>query len=447
MTRSTPIGRISAPPARAAVLNHSRLISEEHDLRHARAAIWTLVTALVLFLGWAGATPVHEVVSGGGRILPEGETLRVEHVDGGRVIEIAVTEGQTVAVGDVLLRLGAGELKAELRKVATRIAMLDDEIARHEAMLALDLANDAPAPDLIARLDPGLAEDIDYRLSQIAAIRAERPVVMARRAALDGRDMTLRSELAILRSQAARYAAASDPGLFLRRDLENLDREILGLERMLADAEGEAGILDATLRQIDLREAELIAALRREAALRLGEQRERRAELGETQGQLSARAGAMTVRAEAAGTVARVAVRGVGEVIAAGETVMEIVPGGGRVRVEIEVPADRIGGVSVGQTANVKVLTYDFTRFGEIQAVVDRISPSSYRDEMGRDIFRLYLSMEADNARRWGGGKGPMPAISPGMTVTASIRTDSRTVLSYLVRPARIVASGAFTES
>ena len=443
-----------APPSRSqrrrgtGALTASRLVGEERDGRHARAAIWTLCLGLVAFVAWAALTPVYEIVSGDGQIRPKGVAMRIEHLEGGRVEEVAVAEGDVVGAGDVLVRLARGDLEAERAKTRARVAALDEEIARHEALLGLDLAAGRPPPDgLLSALDPAFAEEIGYRLAQIEAIRARRAVTAARRDALAERRGKLGEELDILRAQAARYARASDPAVFTRQQVENLDREILRLERSVAEIEGEALILAASLSETTSQEAELVASYRREAALRLAARREQRLEAAQTLGQIDARLERTVMRAPSGGTVGQIAVRGPGEVVGPGEIVMEVVPTAARLYAEVEVPADRIGGVARGQEANLKVLTYDFTRFGQIAAVVEQVSPSSYPDEEGRPVFRLELSVP-EAALSGGGGAGrPAAALSPGMTVVADIRSGRRTILSYLIRPMRIVTDGAFTEA
>ena len=426
----------------------SRLVGEERDGRHARATIWTLCVGLAAFVAWAALTPVYEIVSGAGHIRPEGFAIRIEHLEGGRVEAIAVAEGDVVERGDVLVRLAQADLRAEREKVLARIEVLDSEIRRHEALLGMDLAGGTSPPPrgLIAELDPTFAEEIGYRLAQIEAIRAQRAVTVAREAAVAEQHGKLAEELGLLRAQADRYAGAG-PAAFARQQVEELEREVIRLERALAEADGEALILAAGVAQTASQEAELVASYRREAALRLGERRERRVDAEQTLGQIDDRLKRTVMRAPAGGTVGRIAVRGAGEVVGPGEIVMEIVPGTARLYADVEVAADRIGGVALGQEARLKVLTYDFTRFGEIAAVVERISPSSYADEEGRSVFGPKLSVPEASAAGWAGPGNAQLAISPGMTVVADIRSGRRTILSYLLRPTRIVANGAFTET
>ena len=110
---------------------------------------------------------------------------------------------------------------------------------------------------------------------------------------------------------------------------------------------------------------------------------------------------------------------------------------------EVEISADRVGHVVVGMEARLKILSYDFTRFGEIVGQVAAISPNSFQTETGETVFRVRIALpnEGQNAALVG------RPIRPGMTVTADILTDSKKVLSYLLKPLRVLSDRAFTEA
>jgi adhesin transport system membrane fusion protein len=290
-----------------------------------------------------------------------------------------------------------------------------------------------------------VVEEIAYRAAQIASIRSRRAVSIARGEALASRRETLARELTIMKRQEARYASAADPGVFGRQRLDALDRELLQLERGIAEVDGEREVQDASIEQSRREEAELVASYRREAALRLAEQEEQRLQVAQTLKRIEARIQETVLRSPAAGRVGRIAVHGAGEIIAPGEVIMEVVPSDARLYAEVEVPADRIGKIAVGHDASLKILTFDYTQFGTIAAVVARVSPTSRRNETGEMVFDLRLDAR-DVTWRQTIPQGTV-GVSPGLTVTADIRLGRRTILSYLLRPARVIGDRAFTET
>lgn len=456
--KKTPPATLPTRPARTAAerreearlisnLVASQHLSETHNGNYARALIWTVILAIGLFIYWASLTPVYEVVSGKGTVRPEGLSTRIEHREGGIVEDIQVADGDPVKAGDIIARIYDADLRAELQKLQATLDGHDQAIARYRWLLSLDLsaADGQLGPEALRNAGPAIIEDVNYRLAQLGTMRAQREVARAHRSAVESQLETARKELLILNDQVARFEGVSTEGLISRSRIEDIQREALRLESSISQLEGEVAVQTATILQMRSSEAELITQYRREATLMLDEELELRIATVQSILQVEDRMARSVLRAPVSGVVKDLTVQNVGEVIAPGEIIAEIIPATTRAFAEIEIPADRIGGVSVGREASLKVLTYDFTRFGDVPAVVERISPSSFVKDNGDVVFRVQLSFSEDSfMRRADGSEQP---IKPGMTVVADIKSERRTVLSFLLKPVRVIADRAFTEA
>ncbi|WOI57707.1 HlyD family type I secretion periplasmic adaptor subunit [Palleronia sp. LCG004] len=429
-----------------ATLTSSAFLPEYHETRPARALVWTIAVALVGFIAWAAYAPVHETVTGQGMIRPEGLLQRVEHPEGGVVARIAVAEGDTVEAGDTLVVLDDSDLRADSRKLTARITRLERDIARYDALLAL--APESEARDRAgAGIDPALIEELGFRAAQLDVIRQERAVAEAGIAAITARTTSLGYEIDLLAARQARYGAVENSGALTRQAVEDLDRDLVKLRANRDALSGERAVTEARIARTLAEEAELVGSYRFDAARNAGEAREELEAAQETLGQIDERLARTILTAPVAGIVNSIEVQGPGEVLGAGEIVAEIVPRDSRAVAEIEIPAERVGGIKVGDPVSLKILTYDFTRFGDIEARVERISPSSFEIDGGRQVFRTTLSFEKNGAFADRGHESDtMLPISPGMTVVANITTERRTVLSYLLKPLRIISDRALTE-
>lgn len=427
----------------------SQHLSEAHSGTYARVLIWTIMTTLGLFLLWASQTPVYEVVSGNGTIRPEGLSTRIEHRDGGLITEIHVTDGDTIGAGDVIARIDDADLLAERQKLTATLAGLDEKIARFDWLLKLDLTmpvSFAAQQDSLSA-PSALVEDVAYRIAQIETLRAQRGVVQAQRTALQNQIVSADAEAAILRGQIDRYLAAGNRNLTPLLQQEEQRRELLRLESNVAQLHGELAVQTASIQQMESSERELIAQNRREASLQLAEAREARIAILQSLSQVNDRLARSVVRAPVSGIINAVSIQNSGEVVAPGEIVAEIIPEGTQTFAEIEIPADRIGGVQVGREASIKILTYDFTRFGDITATVDRISPTSFVKDNGDAVFRVRLTLSDENVGSEVASPQSAHPISPGMTVVADIKSERRTVLSFLLKPIRVISDRAMTEA
>jgi hemolysin D len=110
---------------------------------------------------------------------------------------------------------------------------------------------------------------------------------------------------------------------------------------------------------------------------------------------------------------------------------MVIVPEGGQVTAEVVIENKDIGFVNTGQTAEVKVETFSFTRYGTVPATVTWVTADAVNDEKRGAIFPATLRME----RAVLDVNGKPVKLTPGMQVTAEVKTGRRRVIDYLLSP------------
>lgn len=162
----------------------------------------------------------------------------------------------------------------------------------------------------------------------------------------------------------------------------------------------------------------------------------------------------MTLRSPIDGTVQALTVTTIGQVLTSGEEIMRIVPNSPHLEIEAYLPnADR-GFVKEGDQAVVKVASFPFTRYGTLPARVVRVSrdaiPASAAMKAELDPARAQRSASVTSSqatqnlvypvtlklrRKTMNIDGQSVSLSPGMAVTAEIRTGSRRILQYLFSP------------
>lgn len=443
MTHSvTPQTKTAPAPFDDDVIGRSLLIEERHETRLARWAITLCVAAVGAFLVWASVTPVHEAVTGTGTLMPSGHLRTVQHLEGGIVEALPVSAGDRVEKGAVLVRLDPTQVRSEIEKGAARLSQLDHSIARLRALVGGAATLPADGPDeLWESQNAALAGARSHIESQLQLIASERASLESQRPTLVRQRRAAEKELAFVRDILRQQQRSLDRGLSTRFGRDSATRDALELERILAEIEGAEARIAPDLAELAAREAELRSGWRRDAfdeiAALEGDREETRALLRQLQDRLAR----LDIVSPATGRVNVLAVEGPREVIAPGQMVAEIVPEGSEVYARIEIPASGIGGIGPGMDATLKVLTYDYTRFGQIPAVVDHVSPGSILTDEGEEVFEVRLRLDAPHL---GPVEAGHPAL-PGMTVTADIVTGTRTLMSYLLKPIRVLQDRAFS--
>jgi adhesin transport system membrane fusion protein len=149
------------------------------------------------------------------------------------------------------------------------------------------------------------------------------------------------------------------------------------------------------------------------------------------------------IRSPVPGIVKNVRFHTIGGVIGPGNPIMEIVPSDEKLVVEARLRPEDVGNVKVGQPTRVKVSAYDYVRFGALTGVLTYISADSLVDDKGQPFFQVIVKPDKAYLEEASGGQLP---IRPGMTAVVDIRTGSKTVLEYLVKPVIQLRFDAFHE-
>ena len=129
-----------------------------------------------------------------------------------------------------------------------------------------------------------------------------------------------------------------------------------------------------------------------------------------------------------------------------GDVILELVPLGQELIIEVKLKPTDISFIKTGQKARVKLDTYDFSIYGSFDGRVEYISPDTIIEQtsMGDEyFFKVLISLDHSDLIT---KKGTIIDITTGMGAQADIITGSRTVLHYLTKPVIKVLDESFIE-
>jgi adhesin transport system membrane fusion protein len=153
------------------------------------------------------------------------------------------------------------------------------------------------------------------------------------------------------------------------------------------------------------------------------------------------------LKAPVYGIVNKINVTTIGAVVQPGADIMDIVPLDDTLLVEARIRPQDIAFIRPGQDAVVKLTAYESTVYGSLKAKVERISADAIEEKSERSgrPETFYRVIVRTNRNYLGTPQHPLPII-PGMVATVEILTGHRTVLDYLVKPARLLRAEALRE-
>jgi hemolysin D len=426
-----------------------------------RAIAATIILFFVLALAWAWVGRIDIVATASGKIVPSGRTKVVQPFETGVVRAIHVRDGQVVAAGEVLIELDATINAAERDRFAAELVVVQLEMARLRAALA-------PGADPLAAFVPPeganprqvelqrslLRNQLEEYRSKLAGIDQQMTQNEANRAAVAATVDKLAAALPLLRqrAEARKYLAEKEVGsrlqyLEVQQDLVEHEKELIVQQSRLNEAKAAlAGLVEQRLHAG--------AEFRRTNFGDLAQAEQKAGSLQQEVVKARQHAELQVLTAPVAGTVQQLAVHTVGGVVTPAQALMVVVPGDSRLEIEAMVPNRDIGFVRVGQRAEIKIDTFNFTRYGLLQGEVLTVSQDAIaRDRAGGDKSgdKSGTGAESDSSEPKGQEllyaarvsldstqmevEDRMVNLTPGMAVTVEIKTGSRRVIEYLLSP------------
>jgi hemolysin D len=404
-----------------------------------RVAMWMLLCFALLALLWAVLGRIDVVATAQGKVVPNGRTKTIQPFETATVKRILVSDGQQIRAGDVLIELDATALQADKDRVQGDLAVARLQVARGQSLLEVidkgavpKLARPEQVTDLqFMEAQRLLAGQVGEYAAKLGRIDAE----VARRGA------ELRSTLELVRKLEQTVPIAQQRA----RDFKNLvDQNFVSrhgyLEREQARIEQEADLanqrsrlteIEAALREARGQRQEQTAETRRIALDSLGDGEQKRAALEQEYLKADSRSKLMRLTSPVDGTVQQLAVHTIGGVVTPAQPLMMIVPRDNPLEVEAFIENKDIGFVKPEQEAEVKVETFQYTKYGTIRAKVTSVSHDAINDEE-RGLFYSTRVKMAKSALLV---EGTEVKLSPGMAVSVEIRTGKRRVIEYFLSP------------
>ncbi len=402
---------------------------------------------------WAAVSQITGAVIAPGRIEVDQNRQVVQHPDGGVVAEILVKEGDSVAEGDLLIRLDPVDLQSELAVVEGQLFEVLARRARFEA--ERDSAAELVFDPLIATSDNPVAAELmegQQRLFEARLDSAE-----AEKDQLSKRRDQIRDQIVGIEAQQASTAEQlrlieqelADQQTLLDRGLAQSTR-VLALQREMANLTGQAGELTAAVAQAEGRitETEIeilrIETTRREEAItRLRDLQFNEIELAERRRALIAQLDRLDIRAPVSGVVYGMQVFAPRSVIRAADPVLFLIPQDRPLVITTQISPIHIDQIHTGQDVGVRFTAFDQRRTPELDGRIVLVSADAFQDEQSQiSYYRAQVELLPGQLDRLPAGL----TLLPGMPVEAFIRTEERTPFDYLAKPIADYFARAFRE-
>ncbi len=398
--------------------------------------------AALAFALWASFAKLSAAAIASGVVTVDSNRKAVQHLEGGIVKSILVSEGSRVKKGDVLVSLDdtrtlasvdlvQGQYRSALARVASLTAELNDlDAPRYPSELMKDKNNSSVQEiiesqnNLFFSRKASLQGQVDVLFQQVKQFEEETNGLEAQKEAESQQLGFIKEEIVGVRE-------------LYEKGLERKPR-LLALQRAQSEIEGRIGQFRAQIARIsqsvlqnELAIQDIINRFKAESAGQLREAETQVADLGERLRASSNQQERTDIIAPRSGIVVNLKVHTLGGVIQPGATVLEIVPLDDTLIVEARVNPRDIDEVHAGMKAQVILTAYNSRRTPYLSATVNQVSADILRDDVtGISYYAARVEVDLAKLKDF-----PDIALYPGMPVEVMVETGKRTPFDYLLAP------------
>jgi hemolysin D len=423
-----------------------------------RVMLYTLLMLFVLIVLWAILGKVDVVAVAQGKLVPQSYLKIVQPAEAGIVKEILVKEGDTVAQGQILMRMDAQVQESDTKMVEADLKQRGLQLRRIDAELAgkslLQKQTDDPV-----QFQQLLSQYQSHRQAYEDAVAQEQALLAKATEDYQGARQTetkIRNVLPAYQEQEAAWAKLHKDGYAGR---------LLALERERERIEKE-GDLKTQAFAVESLKAGIAQSQKRLAQITSNYKQQLHNERVETQGQLDKlqqevakqrhKQTLLELKASQAGKIKDVATHTIGSVVSPGTILLTLVPIDEPLQAEVMINNDDVGFVHEGQSVKVKLAAYPFQKYGMVDGIVTHVSADAADGQgqgkqsqpnqngtndqtIGQAGYKAIVTLNAQALQ----ASGTTFNLAPGMQVAAEINQGKRTIMEYLLSPVQ----GVFQEA
>jgi hemolysin D len=406
------------------------------------ATRWIMRTIIAFFcvaLLWAIFGKLDIVAVAPGKTVVGSRTKVIQPAETGVVKRILIKDGQTVKRGDLLIELDATGTGADYAKAGEALVAARLAERRLRALSNALETGKPPRMQAAEGLPPGRFQaEQQLASSQFEAYQAKRHSLSAAIAQRQAELQTVQSVIGpladtarIATTRAQDFAKLVEGKYVGRHDYLLREQERIAAERDLAAQRSRLVETQSALSGAREELRLLAADMRQQTLDGLRQATEQIGQFSPEVVKTGQRDKLMQLRAPVDGTVQQLAMHTVGGVVTPAQPLLAIVPSEESLEVEATVLNKDIGFVRPGQRATVKIESFPYTRYGYLEGVVESVSHDAAQDEKMGLVFPARVKLNSATLMI----DGVNVALTPGMSLSAEIKTGKRRVIDYLMSP------------
>ncbi|PVZ63543.1 HlyD family type I secretion periplasmic adaptor subunit [Pelagibaculum spongiae] len=414
--------------------------------------VMILLIAALGIASWVWLTPLSSAAIATGVVVVETRRKTIQHLEGGIVRALYVQDGDRVEKNQLLVELSGMRAKTNLAQLKVQYF---SELARVNRLQA-ELSGEK-----VINFDAELLSQTSAEVSTI--IKNQNRFFIERRALLLGEKRVIKSQLqqnksewfgiqqriksgkntdALLQEQLTMQQSLLKKGHAARARVLELQQEQSVMQGTMAELLANAETVQQRITELAQQSENLDRRFMQQAGDELQRVQQTLQEAKEAILAADDVLSRIYVRSPQSGKVVGLNVHTVGGVVAAGETLMEIVPEQDQLVVEALIRLEDIDIVSIGQKALVRLTAYSFRRTPPLNGTLVHLSADRVDDETsGVSAYLARIELDKTQLEQM-----KDVHLYPGMPAETMILLEQRRPIDFLLDPLRVSAYRAMRE-
>ncbi|MDK8262869.1 HlyD family type I secretion periplasmic adaptor subunit [Pseudomonas oryzihabitans] len=408
-----------------------------------RLGLFILLIVFGIGGGWAALAPLNSAAFATGVVAVDSYRKSIQHLEGGIVREVRVRDGDEVRAGDVLVVLDSTQAGSELE--ATRGQLIAAQAQEARLVAERDDLNDitfgaSDFPTADKRVQEARSSERQIFLTGRDARHGEIEVLKNRAAELEQQIRGYSDIISSKESLAKSYVAEiKDLNVLLKEGfvnnerLRDQERNLSRLQAEIADHRSSIARVKVQIGETKLQILQNTQKFKSDVTSRLADTQSRIYEARERVGALQDKYNRTEVKAPVGGMVMGLTVHTVGGVVQPGTNLLDIVPDAAKLIVEVHIEPKDIDRVELGTEAEVRFSAFSQATTPIIEGELVYVSADRITTERDGAPYYLGRVKLTEQGKKDLGHR----ELVAGMPADVLINTGSRTMLQYLLKPAR----------
>ncbi len=391
---------------------------------------------------WAAFAPLSSAVIGSGTISSENNRKTLQHLEGGILRRIAVSEGDQVQAGQVLFELDPVQPSASLEITRSQLYTL---LARADRLKSERdrLASVRFSPEVLAeQSDPLVRQTIQDEQRQFqerrTSIQGQVDILRSRAAqyreqigGIDRQQAAMETQVRLLNDELSGLEELYDKNLVPRPRLLALERERAQIQSQIGRAIGERAQALQAIGEAELQAQQILKQFDEANARELADIQVQIAEVREKFTVAEDVASRVRVTSPVAGTAQNLRVHTEGAVIRPAEPLVDIVPAQGGFEIRAQFSPNDVDNLHPGMVAEIRFPSFHSLKLPMIEGRVSTVSRDRLVDEAtNTPYFLVTIQLQEEELPQELRGK-----LVAGMPAEVVVPTGARSALEYLFNP------------